>query len=50
MNDAPALSSPSVGIAVGRRAHVAAEATLVVMVRQDLWCVVNATTFARATL
>lgn len=50
VNDAPALTGSSVGIAVGAGAPVAAEAASVVVVRRDLWGVVDALDLARATL
>lgn len=50
VNDAPALTAASVGIAVGAGSPVAAEAASVVVVRADLWSVVDAVDLGRATL
>jgi Cu+-exporting ATPase len=50
VNDAPALASADVGIAVGTGADIAADAAGVVLMRQGVGGVVDAIRIARATL
>lgn len=49
INDAPALTAASLGVAIGAGAPVAAESAAVVLVRSDLRGVVRALSLARAT-
>lgn len=49
VNDVQALSGLSVGNAVGAGAHIAAEVASLIMVRPNLWIVLDAIDLARAT-
>jgi Cu+-exporting ATPase len=50
VNDAPALASADVGVAMGSGAEVALEAAGVTLMSGDLWALVNAVALSRATM
>ncbi|MGB9903207.1 MAG: copper-translocating P-type ATPase, partial [Desulfotomaculales bacterium] len=50
INDAPALAAADVGMAIGTGADVAKETGEVILIRDDLSCVVSAIEVARATM